>query len=66
MQRCRRIKHILSLEERLAEEARRLREKAKKLAPGLEQTNLLQKARENEMVAHMTEWITSPGLEPPK
>jgi hypothetical protein len=66
MQRRRRIKHTLSLEKRLAEEARRLREKANKLTPGLEQTNLLQKARENEMVAHMTEWIRSPGLQPPK
>jgi hypothetical protein len=33
MQRRRRIKHTLSLEERLAEEAKRLREEAKKLPP---------------------------------
>jgi hypothetical protein len=66
MQRRRRIKHILSLEERLAEEARRLREEAEELPPGPTREGLLRKARENEMVAHMTEWITSPGLQPPK
>jgi hypothetical protein len=65
MQR-RRIKRTLSLEERLAEEAKRLREEAKNLPPGPRQASLLKKAREDEMVAHMTEWITSPGLQPPK
>jgi hypothetical protein len=66
MQRRRRIKHILSLEQRLAEEAKRLREEAKKLPPGPTREGLLRKAREDEKVAHMTEWITSPGLQPPK
>jgi hypothetical protein len=65
MQR-RRIKHTRSLEERLTEEARRLREEAEGLPPGAKKESLLQKARENEIVAHMTEWITSPGLQPPK
>jgi len=66
MQRRRRIKHLLSLEERLAKEAKRLREEAKMLPPGPTREGLLRKAREDEMVAHMTEWITSPGLQPPK
>ena len=62
----RRIEQTQSLEARLSEEAKRLREKAKKLPPGPEQTSLLRKARETEMVAGMTGWITSPGLQPPK
>jgi hypothetical protein len=61
----RRFKQIESLEARLAEEARRLREQAKKLPPGPEQADLLRKARENEMVAQMSGWIASPGLQPP-
>jgi hypothetical protein len=66
MQRRRRFKHTLTLEERLAEEAKRLREEAKKLPPGPEQASLLRKARETDMVVRMAEWITSPGLQPPK
>jgi hypothetical protein len=66
MQRRRRIKQILTLEERLAEEAKRLREEAKKLPPGPSREDLLRKAREDEIVARMAEWITSPGLKPPK
>jgi predicted RNase H-related nuclease YkuK (DUF458 family) len=62
----RRVKHTQSLETRLSEEAKSLREKAKKLPPGPEQASLLRKARETEMVAQMTGWITSPGLQPPK
>jgi len=65
MQR-RRMKHTLSLEERLADEANRLREEAKRLTPGPTREGLLRKAREDEMVARVAEWITSPGLQPPK
>ena len=65
MQRRRRIKHILSLEERLADEANRLREEAKRLPPGPTREGLLRKAREDEMVARMAEWISSPSLQPP-
>jgi hypothetical protein len=65
MQR-RRFKQTTSLELRLAAEAKRLREQAKKLPPGLTREGLLRKAREDEMVAQMTGWITSPGLQPPK
>ncbi|HLG89474.1 MAG TPA: hypothetical protein VKZ79_20020 [Alphaproteobacteria bacterium] len=66
MQRRRRIKHTRTLEERLADEANRLREEAKRLPPGPAREGLLRKAREDELVAHMAEWITSPGLQPPK
>lgn len=65
MQR-RRFKQTTSLEQRLAEEAKRLREQAKKLPPGPIRERLLSKAREDEMVAQMAGWITSPGLQQPK
>ena len=65
MQR-RRIKQIASLEARLAEEAKRLREKAKLLPPGAAREGLIRKARQAETGSHMTEWLTSPGLRPPE
>jgi hypothetical protein len=64
MQR-RRFKQILSLEERLAEEAKRLREEAKSLPPGSQREDMLRKARQAETGSHMSEWLRSPGLQPP-
>jgi hypothetical protein len=61
-----RIKQILSLEERLAQEAKRLREQAKNLPPGPDREAILRKARQAETGSHMTEWIMSPGLRPPE
>jgi hypothetical protein len=53
------------LEERLAEQARRLREQAKTLPPGKERDGLMRRAREAEITSHINEWLTSPGLAPP-
>ena len=66
MQRRRRFKPIHSLEARLAEEAKRLREEAKLLRPGAVREALLRKARQAETAAHIDEWLRSPGLRPPK
>ena len=65
MQR-RRFKQTLSLEARLSEEAKRLREEAKLLPPGALREELIRKARHAETAAHMNEWLTSPGLRPPE
>jgi hypothetical protein len=65
MQR-RRFKQALSLEVRLSEEAKRLREKAKLLPPGAVREALLRRARQAETGSHMSEWLSSPGLQPPK
>lgn len=65
MQRYR-LKHGRYSEDRLAEEADRLREQAHKLPIGKEREELLRRARQADTVAHMTEWLTSPGLQPPK
>ena len=62
----RRVKHIQSLEDRLAEEAKRLREKAKSLPPGAARETLLRKARQAETGSHISEWLRSPELQPPK
>jgi hypothetical protein len=65
MQRRRRFKQTQSLEERLAEEAKRLCEQAKLLPPGAERDEMVRKARQAETGSHLTEWLTSPGLRPP-
>ncbi|MGY4282710.1 hypothetical protein ACVWXO_001930 [Bradyrhizobium sp. LM2.7] len=62
----RRFSQSSPLEERLAEEAKSLREQAKKLPDGPQREALLRRARQNEVGAHMTEWLTSPGLQPPE
>jgi hypothetical protein len=62
----RRFKQTVSLEERLAEEAKRLREEAKLLPPGAQRETLLRKARQAETGSHMSEWLSSPGLQPSK
>jgi hypothetical protein len=66
MQQHRRSKQTVSLEERLAEEARRLREEAELLPYGPVRDAALRKARQAETGSHMSEWLTSPGLQAPK
>jgi hypothetical protein len=65
MQR-RHFKQAKSLEERLADEAKRLREEARLLPPGAVREAVLRKARQAETGAHMSEWLRSPGLQPPQ
>ncbi|MEY9580937.1 hypothetical protein ABIE88_008513 [Bradyrhizobium diazoefficiens] len=65
MQR-RHLKQTTSLEERLAEQAQRLRQEAKSLPPGFEREQAIRKARQAETGAHISEWLNSPGLQPPK
>jgi hypothetical protein len=66
MQKRRRFKQTSSLEERLAEAARLLRAKARLLPPGPEREVLLRKAQQDEAASHMSEWLNSPGLQPPR
>jgi hypothetical protein len=63
MQR-RRFKQNESLEERLAEEAKRLRAEAKLLPPGATRDELIRRARQAETGSHMSEWLRSPSLQP--
>jgi hypothetical protein len=62
----RRVKQTESLEIRLSAESARLRAEAQKLPPGIEREELLRKARQAETASHMSEWLTSPGLQSPK
>jgi hypothetical protein len=66
MESHRRTKQVASLETRLATEARRLREEAETLEPGAVRDGLLRKARQCETGSHMSDWLRSPGLQPPE
>ena len=65
-QQRRRIKHETSFEERLAEQARSLREQAKTMPPGIEREGLIRRARQAETASHMNDWLSSPGRASPK
>jgi hypothetical protein len=55
-----------SFQDRLIAFAADARERAAKLRPGLEQDDLLRKARQADTASHLDEWVNSPGLRPPK
>jgi hypothetical protein len=61
-----RIEHDHPLDERLALEAVRLKQTAKRLKPGSKRQAMLRKAREAEIAASITAWISSPGLKAPE
>jgi hypothetical protein len=62
-----RVKHLTTFEERLAEEARRFRAAAQEQPPGSTARELLlRRARQAETASHMNSWLSSPGLAAPK
>jgi hypothetical protein len=62
----RRFKQQTPLEQRLEDHAKRLREQARSAPPGIKRDDLIRRARQAETAAHMSEWISCPGLRPPK
>jgi hypothetical protein len=61
-----RRKNATSTTERLVESAQRARAEAANLPSGEARRDLLRKAREAEIAVHLNDWLTSPGLRPPK
>lgn len=61
----RRFKQTQPLEERLLEQAKRWREEAQLPRPVMERESLLRKASQAEAAAHVTDWLTSRGLQTP-
>jgi hypothetical protein len=61
-----RFKQTEPLERRLVEEAAKLRKEAQGTPPGVERERLIRRARLAETASHMSEWLMSPGLQPPK
>jgi hypothetical protein len=64
MQRSR-FKQLAPLDQRLTEEAERLRKEARGTPPGFERERLIRRARQVETTAQMQEWLSSPGLRSP-
>jgi hypothetical protein len=65
MQERRRFKQFDPLDKRLSEEAQRLRKEARGTSPGVERERLIRRARLAETASHMSEWLSSKGLQPP-
>ena len=61
----RRFQQTDTLEQRLADEAERLRQQAELLPPGALREQVVRKARQCETGSHMSEWLRPPGLQPP-
>jgi hypothetical protein len=61
-----RRKNLTTTTQRLVQLAQRARAEAANLPFGPAQRDLLRKAREAEITAHLNDWLTSPGLQPPK
>ena len=65
-QQRRRFKQTQTFEERLADEAAQFRKAAEQAEPGMARDLLLRRARQAETASRMNDWLTSPGLQPPK
>jgi hypothetical protein len=63
MQRRRSVSH--TFEDRIAAEKAKLEGQVAKLRPGPQRDALLRKIGQLETAAHMSEWLSSPGLQPP-
>jgi hypothetical protein len=61
----RRFKQTTSLAQRLTQQAGHLRERAKTMPPGIEQSELLRRIRQAETALRIDEWLASPGSAPP-
>ena len=66
MSERRRTRQTEQLEERLADEAKRLREEAQSTPPGIDRERLIRRARQAETGSNMSGWLRSPGLQTPK
>jgi hypothetical protein len=58
--RRRRFKQTTTLAHRLAEQAGRLRDRARTLPPGTEQTSLWRKVRQTETALRIDAWLSAP------
>ncbi len=64
MQRRRSLPH--TFEENIAAEKAKLEAQVAKLKPGPQRDALLGKIRQLNTASHMSDWLRSPGLQPPQ
>lgn len=60
MAKRRRFKQEQPLDERLAQEAKRLRAEARSVRPGAQRAELMRKAEQAEAAVQMAKWLRSP------
>jgi hypothetical protein len=60
-----RFKQTAPLELRLEEQAKRLRQEAKGTPPGVAREKLIRRARQAETASHISQWVSSKGLQAP-
>ena len=63
MQRRRSVPH--TFEENIAAEKAKLEAQIAQLKPGPQMDAVLKKVRQLEMASHLSEWLSSPGLQAP-
>ena len=61
-----RIKHAKTFEEQLAEDAAHFKALADQTPPGMQRELYLRRARQAETASHISDWLKSPGLQPPE
>lgn len=66
MTKRRKVQQTKSLDERMIALAAKLKGEASALLAGAERDALLRKAKLADTCAHITDWLTSPGLQSPK
>ena len=59
-------KEQATLQDRVIEWAKEVRDQAAALPPGPDRDMLLKKVRQAETALHLEDWANSPGLQPPK
>jgi len=64
-ERRRKTPQTRPLEERMAEQAAKLKEQASLLPAGRKREELLKRVRIAETGLHISDWLTSPGQQPP-
>lgn len=65
MSERRRIKHTATFEQRLANEAERIKTETKELPQGKEREDMMRKARQAETASQISAWLFLPGLQKP-
>jgi hypothetical protein len=60
------IPHVVSLNDRLAQESARTRAEAETMPPGKDRDALLARAREADTTVQLNEWLKSPPSKPPR
>lgn len=60
------VKHEKTFKERLAEEAAHFTELAGQTPPGMQRELYLRRAQQAATASNINDWLSSPGLQPPK